>query len=148
MTSGRPAGPARKKKGVIDIADQDRVIHRLPLEVALQAKRLVSFLQQSLVDGAMRRMTDGAAFTDCFVFKNKRPALGAMTLKADVVLTQEGQPATVDMLGHACASAFHYVALVRFVTIRATHPAFERGVSMRQLKLRANIEVTLQAGLR
>lgn len=148
MTSGRPAGPAREKKGVIDVADQDRVIHGLPLEVTLQAKRLVSLLQQPLIDRAVRGMTGGAAFTDRLVFKDKRPALGDMTLKADIVLTQEGQPTTVHMLGHACASPFHHVALVWFMTIRATHLAFDDGVTMRQLKLRANIEVTLQAGLR
>jgi len=45
MTPGRPTSPAREEKGVIDIANDDRVAHRLLFEMALQTKRLVTFIK-------------------------------------------------------------------------------------------------------
>jgi hypothetical protein len=148
MTASRPAGPAGQEKRVIDIADQNRIVHRLPLEVALKTKCLVAFLEQSLVDRAMRRMASGTTFADCFVFINKRAALRGVTLKANIVLAQKRQPATQDMLSHACAPTFHGAALVDLVTIRTIHLPFQNRVAMRELKLRANVQVTLEARLR
>lgn len=54
----------------------------------------------------------------------------------------------MNVLGHARAAAFHRAALVRFMTIGASHLSFQNRVAMRQLKLRSDIEVTLKAGLR
>jgi hypothetical protein len=96
----------------------------------------------------MRQMANGTTFADCFVFINKRPALRGVTLKANIVLAQKRQPATQDMLSHAWAPTFHGAALVDFVTIRTAHLPFQNRVVMRELKLRANVQVTLEACLR
>ena len=65
---------------MIDITDDDGVAHRLLFKVAFQTERLVTFVKQSLIDRAMRRMTDDATFTHRFVLINKRTALGGVTL--------------------------------------------------------------------
>lgn len=134
---------------MIDIADDDRATHRLLLEVTLEAKRLVTLIQQSLIDRAMRRMTDGATFTHRFVLVDKWTALSCVTLKASVVLAKERCPASMHMtLRHTRGAALHRIALVRFMAVDAAHLSFQDRVMMRQLKVSPNIQVTLQTGFR
>src|SRR5215471_511989 len=54
----------------------------------------------------------------------------------------------MDLLRHARAAAFHRAPLMRLMTVRTGHLSFEDGMTMRQLKLGAHIEVTLETGLR
>ena len=51
MTAGRPAGALRKEIGVIDVADENVAGNFLLLEVTLQAKSVVAFIQHPLIDG-------------------------------------------------------------------------------------------------
>ena len=92
-------------------------------------------------------MTNGAAFTHCFMLKNERAALGGVALKAGIVLIEKCHPAAMNALSHARAATFHDAALVRFVTIRASHSSFQNRVPMRQLKLPAHVQVACEAGL-
>jgi hypothetical protein len=53
----------------------------------------------------------------------------------------------MNVLGHARVPAFHRAALVRFVTIRASHLSLQDWMAVRQLKLCTDIEMALKAGL-
>jgi len=52
------------------------------------------------------------------------------------------------VLSFTRGAAFHRAALVWFVTIDAAHVPLHHRMMMRQLKLRAHIQVTCEAGLR
>src|SRR6266498_3813750 len=67
VAASRPAGSLLEEVGVIDISDENMSGHLLLLEMTLQAKGLVAFVEQSLVDGAVRRMADHTALTHCLV---------------------------------------------------------------------------------
>ena len=86
MTAGRPASSLLEKTGVINISNQNDPRGSLLLEMALEAKRLVALVQESLVDRAMRRMTNHASLAHRFVLIYPRPPLRAMTLETGVVL--------------------------------------------------------------
>ena len=60
---------------MIDVSDKNSTSNLLLLEVAFQAERVVALVQHSLVDRAMRRMTDYATFAHSLVFENKWTAL-------------------------------------------------------------------------
>ena len=101
-----------------------------------------------MIDRAVWRMTNGAAFTHCFMLKNERAALSGVALETGIVLAEKCHPAAVNALSHARAATFHGAALVRFVTVRASHSSFQNRVPMRQLKLPAHVQVACEAGLR
>ena len=54
MTTGGPTRPLLQKIRVIDVSYKNVSGYFLLLEMALQAKRRVTFVQQSLVDGSVR----------------------------------------------------------------------------------------------
>ncbi len=81
------------------------------------------------------------------MFVDKRAALRGVTLEAGIVSAHESDPASVQRLRHVGGTAFDWSAYVRIVAISTTDFAFENGMMMRQLKLRADFEVTLEAGL-
>ena len=83
---------------MIDICDKDSSANALLLEMALQAERVVTFVQHSLVDRAVRRVAGDATLANCFVFKNKRTALRRMTLETCVISVHERDPAALDRL--------------------------------------------------
>ena len=70
---------------MVDVTNENMPRHLLLLEMAFQAKRRVPFIQQSLVDGAVRRMTNGAALAQRLVLIYKRAALLRVTLEARFV---------------------------------------------------------------
>ena len=70
---------------MIDVSDENVARYFLLLEMAFQTKRRVAFIQQALVDGAVRRMADGATLTQRLVLVNKRAALLRVTLEASFV---------------------------------------------------------------
>ena len=88
MTTSAPASALTQKSGVWRSADVDfSLCAILGLSVALQAKVGIAFYQQFAVEGAMRIMTDGAAFTKRFMFEHKRTRLLPVTLGAGLILS-------------------------------------------------------------
>ena len=81
---------------MVDVTDEDPAGDFLFLEMALQAERLISLVQHSLIDGAVRRMTANATFANRFVFVNKWSALLSVTLETGVVRAQEGDASAFD----------------------------------------------------
>jgi hypothetical protein len=133
---------------VIDISDENVARLFLFLEMAFQAKRLVALIEQSLVNGAVRRMADHTALTQCLVFVNERAALHGVTLKTSFVSGQESKAAGFERLLNIRAASFNCHPFVRIVTIGATHFAFQHRMMVRQFELRAHFEVTLETSFR
>src|SRR5450432_3782794 len=106
------------------------------LEMALQAQRLVALRKHPLINGTVRRMAGHAAFAQGLVLENERSTLRGMTLETGFVLTEQRDPA-----------ALEGAADVRVMAIRAANLPFEDRVMMRQLELRADLQVTLKTGL-
>ena len=83
---------------MVDISNEDMARLFLFLEMAFQAKRCVAFVEQSLVDGAVRRMADHATLAKCLVLVNKRAPLRGVALKASLVSAQESKTAGFEHL--------------------------------------------------
>src|SRR3954469_20871484 len=92
-------------------------------------------------------MANHAALTQRFVLVDKRATLHGVTLEAGLVLTEKSHAAAFERLLHIGAAPFYGDSDVRIVTIGATHFAFQHRMPMRQLKLRAHIQVALETGL-
>src|SRR5262245_27572546 len=148
MAAGGPTRALLQKIRVIDISDEDVPGYFLLLKMALQAERRVTFIQQSLVDGAVRRMTNDATLSYRLVLINKRAALLCVTLEAGFVSGQESKAARSELLLNIRLDAFGRDPFVRFVAIAAAHLALKHRMMMRQLKRRTNIQVTLKTGVR
>jgi hypothetical protein len=133
---------------VIDVSDENVSRRLLLLEVTLQAKRLVSFVEQSLVDRTVRRMANDTALTDCLVLVDERAALLGVALEASFVSAQESKAAAFECLLNVRSATLDCDADVRVVAIRAAHFPLEHRVMMRQLKLCAHFEVTLETSFR
>src|SRR5881392_1498397 len=116
--------------------------------MALQTKRRVALVQQSLVDRSVRRMANGAPLPHCFVLVHEWAALLCVTLEAGFVSAQESETASFKRLLNVRWRAFGRDAFVRFMTIAAAHFAFQHRMMMRQLECRANFQVTLETGFR
>jgi hypothetical protein len=148
MTASRPTGSLGQKAGVIDISDKDVPRHLLLLEMAFQAKRLVSFVQHSLINRAVRRMTDHTALTHCLVLVNKWAALGGVALEASFVSAQERKAPGFEHLLNIGPATLDCDPDVRVMAIRAAHLPLEHRVMMRQLELCTHFEVTLETSFR
>ena len=70
---------------MVDVSNEDMPRRPLLLEMTFQAKRGVAFVEQSLVDRAVRRMADYTTLTQCLMLVNKRAALLGVALKASFV---------------------------------------------------------------
>jgi hypothetical protein len=136
MTARGPAGATSQKRGVVPAANLDFARRELLLEMALEAKILVSLDKQIVIHRAMRLVTGGAALAHRFVLENKWAALRDMTFRAGVHLAGEGEPATLDR-----------VAFVRIVTIAAAHLSFDHGMMVRQLKASFHLQMTSKTNL-
>jgi hypothetical protein len=148
MTASRPTGSLRQEAGVIDISDKDVPRHLLLLEMAFQAKRLVSFVQHSLVNRAVRRMADHTALTHCFVLVNKWAALGGVALEASFVSAQESKAPGFEHLLNVGPATLDRNSDMRIMAIGAAHSPFQHRMMMRQLELCAHFEVTLETSFR
>ena len=95
-------------------------------------KRRVAFIQQTLVDGAVRRMANDTTLTHCLVLIHKWTALLRVTLEAGFVSAQKREPAGFKPLLNICRRAFDRDPFVHFMTIGAAHLAFEHRMVMRQ----------------
>ena len=133
---------------MVDVSDKNMARLFLFLEMAFQAKRCVAFVQQSLVDGAMRRMADHTALAQRLVLVNKWAALHSMALEASFISAQESKATALERLLNIGAAAFDRDSLVRVVTIGAAHFPFQHRMMVRQLELCPYFQVTLETGLR
>jgi hypothetical protein len=93
-------------------------------------------------------MASGATLAHCFVLIYKWPALLRVTFEAGFVSAQESKPAGSELLLNVCRSTLGRDPFVRFMAITAAHLAFQHRMMMRQLKCCANVQVTLETGVR
>ena len=117
---------------MIDVSNENVSGYCLLLEMAFQTERRVTFIQQALVHGAVRRMADGATLPQCLMLVNEWPALLRVTLEARFISAQERKAAGFELLLNVRRSAFDRDAFVQFVTIAAAHFAFWDRMVMRQ----------------
>jgi hypothetical protein len=148
MATGRPTCSLLQEVRVVDVPNENVPWYLLLLEMAFQTKRRVALIQETLVDGAVRRMADDATLAQRFMLVDKRAALLRVTLEAGLVFAQERETAGFEFLLDICRRAFDRDAFVYLMTIRAAHLAFEHWMMMRQCEGCANFEVTLEASLR
>ena len=148
MAARRPTRSLLQEARVVDVPNENVAGCFLLLEMAFDTKRRVAFVQQALVDGAVRRMADDTTLAHCLVLINKRAALLRVTLEAGLVFAQERKTAGFEFLLDVCRRALNRDALVYLMTIRAAHFAFEHRMMVRQCERCANFEVTLKASLR
>ena len=88
VATGGPARSPFYKVRVGDFPDQDFArgnVRPLHLNMAFQAEIIISFDQELTVHGAVGIVAGSAAVAERFMFKDKRPALLAMTLRAALV---------------------------------------------------------------
>jgi hypothetical protein len=148
MAASRPTRPLLQEIRVVDVSNENVSRYFLLLEMAFQTERCIALVEQALVHGAVRRMADGATLPQCLMLVNEWPALLRVTLEARFVSAQERKAAGFELLLNVRRSAFDSDPFVHFVTIGAADFAFRHGVMVRQLKCRANFQVTLKASLR
>jgi hypothetical protein len=148
MAAGGPTRPLLQKIRVIDVSDENGAGYFLLLEMAFQTKRSVALVQQALVNGTVRRMTNGASLPQRLVLIHKRAALLRVTLETRFVSAQERKAAGFELLLNVRLSAFDRDAFVYLMTIRAAHFAFRHRVMMRQCERCANFQVTLKTCFR
>ena len=116
---------------MIDVSNENVPGNFLLLKMAFYAKRRVTFIQQSLIDRTMRRMTNDAALTHRLVLIDEWAPLLCVTLETGFVSSQERQAAGSELLLNICRSALRCDAFVRFVAIRAAHFTFKDRMMMR-----------------
>jgi len=146
-----PSGPTRpllQKIRVIDVSDENVPGYFLLLEMAFYTERRVAFIQQALIDGAVRRVANSAPLPHRLVLINKRAALLCVTLEAGFVSGQESKAAGSELLLNICGGALGRDSFVRFMAIAAAHLALQDWMMMRQLERRANFQVTLETSVR
>ena len=148
MAASRPTRPLLQEIRVVDVSNENVPRYFLLLEMAFDAKRRVALIQETLVDGTVRRMANDASLAQRFMLVDKRAALLRVTLEAGLVFAQERKPTGFEFLLDICRRTFNGDAFVYFMTIRAAHLAFEYRMMMRQCECCANFQVTLKASLR
>jgi hypothetical protein len=148
MAARRPTRSLLQEARVIDVSNENVARYFLLLEMAFDTKRRVALIQQTLVDGAVRRMADGATLAQRFMLVDKRAALLSVTLEAGLVFAQKRKAAGFEFLLDICRRAFDRDTFVRLMTISAAHFAFQHRMMVRQLERRANFQVTLETGFR
>ena len=132
MAASRPTRPLLQEARVVDVPNENVSRYFLLLKMAFNTKRSVALIQQTLVDGAVRRMANGATLAHCLMLIDKRATLLCVTLEAGFVSAQEREAATFEFLLNICRRAFDGDPLVRLMTIPAAHFAFEHRMVMWQ----------------
>lgn len=133
VASSGPAGALLHADGVVRTADEEPAATDL-LHVAFQAEIRIALGQQLGINGAVDLVTGRAAFAQGFMLEDRGATLSRVTAETHVVLGQEGSTApSVDG------------ALVRRMTIGATHLALRHRMMIRQTELCAHIGVALEA---
>ena len=116
---------------MVDVANENVAWYLLLLEMAFQTQRRVPLIQQALVHGTVRRVTDGTTLPQCLMLIHKRAALLCVTLKAGFVSAEESKTAGSKLLLNVCRSPFDRHAFMHFVTIGTAHFAFRNRVMVR-----------------
>jgi hypothetical protein len=93
-------------------------------------------------------MANGAPLPQRLVLIHERAALLRVTLEAGFIFAQERKAAPFEFLLNVCGRALDGDPLVRFMTIRAAHFAFEHRMVMRQRERSTNFQVALETRLR
>ena len=133
---------------MIDVSNENVPRYFLLLEMAFYTQRGIALIQQSLIDGAVWRMTNGTPLPQRLMLIDKRAALLRVTFEAGFVFAQERKATGFEFLLNICGRAFNRDPFVHLVTIRAAHFAFEHGMMMRQRECCANFQVALETGFR
>src|ERR1044071_5261193 len=136
MAAGAPAGALTKELVMPFNSYINLTCCPLNLGMAFKTKIRIAFDQQLPVHRAMRIVTDGAPCPECFVFKNKRPCLLAVTLRAILIDPRHCQS----------ARRLEYVEPVRIMTAHATHALLDDRMMLRQTKFGARLKMTLKTG--
>src|SRR5512132_3987297 len=98
MTASRPTRSLLQEARVIDVSNENVAGYFLLLEMAFDTKRRVPLIQETLVDGAVRRMADGATLAHRLVLIYKRAALLRVTLEAGFVCAEERKATGFELL--------------------------------------------------
>ena len=93
-------------------------------------------------------MANDASLTHRLVLIYKWAALLCVTLEAGFVSAQKSKATGFELLLNICRGALGRDPFVRFMAIAAAHLAFKHRMMMRQLKCRADFQVTLETGVR
>jgi hypothetical protein len=132
VAAGRPTRSLLQEARVIDVSNENVAGYFLLLEMAFYTKRSVTFIQQALVDRAVRRMANGAPLPHRLVLVDKRTALLGVTLEAGLVSAQERKATGFEFLLNICRRAFDRDPFVRLMTIGTSHFAFQHRMVMWQ----------------
>jgi hypothetical protein len=93
-------------------------------------------------------MANKTTLAHCLVLIDKRAALLCVTLEAGFVSIQKRETAGSELLLNICGRPFDRDPFVRLMAIAAAHLPLEHRMMMRQLKRCANVQVTLETGIR
>ena len=137
MATRCPTGAVAHKRPVIDVADVDAgaCCRPLRLGVAFKAQIGIALHQHFGVNGAVRTVTDRAAFSHRCVFENHRAGLFSMALGASLILARHGES----------ACRLHDVHAMGIVTLHAVHFAFNDWMVLREMEFRAGFLMALEA---
>ncbi len=137
VTAGRPTGALTQPRRMIDTTDENGAPGP-DLGMTLQAQIVVTFGEQTGVNGTVRLVACTASFFQGLVPEHEQPRLLLVTLAALIVTTRHRQ----------AARRLHDVHPVRIMTNHAVHLAFLQGMMMRQMELGLHIPMAIQACLR
>lgn len=136
VASGRPTGSLRDELRVITSADQ-KLSGRLLLEVASDAKVLVSLREQFRIHSAMGIVADSASFADGLVFKDEWTVLRDVAFATGFALAGEGE-----------RPAANGVAFVNVMAVAAADLSFQHRMVRCQVKLPTLVEMAIEARFR
>lgn len=128
-----------------NIADKNISAHRVHLRVAFETKIVVPLDEHLVRDGAVRLMTNGAAFTQSFVFVDDQARLLAMALRAGLIQARETSRSP--SLKSGAMRRLENVGSVRIVALNAIHPLFQHRMVVRQSELGVHMDMTSETGL-
>src|SRR5882672_4145961 len=93
-------------------------------------------------------MANDASLAHCLVLIDKWAPLLCVTLEAGFVSAQKSKATGFELLLNICRGALGRDPFVRFMAIATAHLTFKHRMMMRQLKCRADFQVTLETGVR
>ena len=129
-----------------NIPNKNVSARRVQLSVTFETKIVVSLDEHLVRDGAVWLMTNGAAFTQSFVFVDDQARLLAMALCAGLIQTRETSRSPSFKSG--AMRRLENIGSVRIVALDAIHPLFQHRMMVRQSELGVHIYMTSETGLR
>ena len=138
MAAGAPTGALAQKLGVRLEANINLALGALDLGVAFETKVRVTLYQQLPIHRTMWVVTDRAAFSQRFMFKNKGAGLFTMTCGTILVEPSHRQ----------APRRFENVATMWIVAGHAIHPPFDDRMMLWQVEFSMGLKMALKAGRR